>query len=362
MNADSREPESGKFDWSGLTLFLLSIAAVLLCGLIAWPFLAGITGAIVLAIVTQRPYRWLSARLRNPTLTAVVALVLVVLSIVVPMLFVVQSAAYHVLDTVRSVQSGAAGQQFRQFIGENPRIGSALRYAMDNVDVSQAFESSASSLTGKLASLLGQSIFALIQVVVMLFILFFLYRDKAQALRMVRSFLPLDKEESDYLLRKIQTAVQALVLGRFVVAGIQGLIAGITFACLGVPGAILLGGATLLTALVPAVGAFVVWLPVVIYLALLHHWIQAIILLAVGSLIISTIDNVLYPILVGSRLRLHTVPIFLSMLGGVWLFGVVGLVLGPIAFSVTASLILIWRERTKGEPLPSATRDGASEA
>jgi predicted PurR-regulated permease PerM len=85
-------------------------------------------------------------------------------------------------------------------------------------------------------------------------------------------------------------------------------------------------------------------------------------LLAVGSLVISTIDNVLYPILVGSRLRLHTVPIFISMLGGVWLFGVVGLVLGPIAFSVTASLILIWRGRTRGEPLPSATGDGAGEA
>lgn len=352
MDSDGLQPAQGKFDWSGLTFFLISICAVLLCLLILQPFLPGITWAIVLAIVTQRPHRWISARLRNPTLAATATLLMVALSIVVPVMFVVLSAGNHVLDAVRGIQTGAAQQGLQQFIGQHPRVAGVLQYTADNVDVSQAIEKSASSVAGKVATVLGKSIYAFTQVIVMLFILYFLYRDKGRALSFVRALLPLDDEETGYLLQKIQVAIQALVLGRFTVAGIQGLVAGIAYAFLGMGGATLLGVATMLVALVPAVGAFVIWLPVVIYLALTHHWIQAVILLGVGSLVISTLDNVLYPILVGSRLRLHTVPIFLSMLGGVVFFGVSGLILGPIAFSVTGSLILVWRKRTMGEPLP----------
>jgi predicted PurR-regulated permease PerM len=100
-----------------------------------------------------------------------------------------------------------------------------------------------------------------------------------------------------------------------------------------------------LFAIVPSFGAFVVWLPVAVYLAATHHWIQAAILAAVGSLIISTLDNFIYPVLVGTRLRLHTVAIFLSVLGGIWLFGVTGLILGPIVFTLAESLLTIWRRR-----------------
>ena len=89
--------------------------------------------------------------------------------------------------------------------------------------------------------------------------------------------------------------------------------------------------------MVPSFGAFVVWLPVAMYLAATHHWVQAAILVAVGSVIISTLDNFLYPVLIGTQLRLHTVQVFLSILGGIWLFGVSGMVLGPITRFVRLS-------------------------
>ncbi|HUX27900.1 MAG TPA: AI-2E family transporter [Terracidiphilus sp.] len=352
IDPDRPQPMQGTFDWSGLTLFLISICGALLCLVIVRPFLSGLTWAIVLALVTQRPYQWISSRLRNPTLAATATVILVALSIVVPTMFVVLSAGNHVLNAVRGIQSGATVQGFQQFIEQHERVAGILQYAMDNMDVGQAMEKSASVVTGRVAALLGKSIFAFTQIIVMLFILFFLYRDNRQAIRFARSLLPLDEKETDYLMRRIQAAVKALVLGRFAVAGIQGLLAGIAYAALGVGAATLLGVATMLFALVPAVGAFVIWLPVVVYLLIIHHWIQALILLGVGALIISTLDNVLYPILVGSRIQLHTVPIFLSMLGGVVFFGVTGLILGPVVFSVSGALILIWRQRTMGEPLP----------
>ncbi|HEU5408650.1 MAG TPA: AI-2E family transporter, partial [Nitrospira sp.] len=114
---------------------------------------------------------------------------------------------------------------------------------------------------------------------------------------------------------------------------------------LGISSAPFLGIVTMVFAMVPSFGAFVVWVPIAIYLAIMHHWIQAGILLAVGTLVISTLDNILYPVLVGTQLRLHTAPIFISIVGGIWLFGIGGLILGPIIFALTQVLLDIWRER-----------------
>ncbi len=357
MAPEGLQQGTGKFDWGGLTLFLVSLAAVVLCAVMVWPFLPAITGAIVLAVVTRRPFRWLAARLRRPTLAAALAVVLVMLSIVTPALFVAHGLGRRVLDTARALQNGSAEQKFSEFLDEHPRIAEVVQYGNEEAAPGETLAKSVRAAAGKLAAFLGRSIYAVVQIVTMLFVLFFLYRDEREATKLVRTLLPLDRGETEYLMARLRTALRALVLGRFAVAALQGVVAGITFACLRVHAATLLGMATMFFALVPAVGAYVVWLPVAIYLAALHFWIRAAILVVVGSLVISTLDNFLYPVLVGSRLRLHTVPIFLAMMGGVWFFGVCGLVLGPMVFNLTASLFQIWRCRARGEPL---SRDAAA--
>ncbi|HEX7727495.1 MAG TPA: AI-2E family transporter [Terracidiphilus sp.] len=341
------------FDWSGLTLFLITIAAVLFCFLIAWPFLPGITAAVVLAIVTQRPFRWLAARLGNRTLASSVALVLVVLSVVVPSVLLIASAGSSIIQAVRALQSGSATQALADLLANHPQLNTLWTRVLENIDSGQVVEKTAGIVAARLGAFLGESVTALVQLVVMLFILFFLYRDGDEAIRFAHSLLPLEPEENSFLLERIRTAITALVLGRFAVAAIQGVAAGITYALLGLSSAVVLGVATTLLALVPAVGAVSVWLPVVGYLALTHHWLEASLLFAIGALFISTLDNILYPLLVGNHLKLHAVPIFLAMLGGVLLFGVTGIVLGPVLFNATGSLVLILRHRAKGEPLPT---------
>lgn len=343
----------GSFDWSGLTLFLITIAAILLCMLVAWPFLPGITAAVVLAIVTDRPFRWLAVRLKNRTIAAVLALIAVVLSLVVPTALLMASAGSHILEAARSLQNGSAAQALANLLANHPQLQANWNRAMQSIDSGQIVEKGAGLLASRLATLLGESVTALVQVVVMLFILFFLYRDGKEAARFAHSLLPLEPEENAFLLERVRSAINALVLGRFAVAAIQGILAGITYALLGLSSALVLGVATTLLALVPAVGAVSVWMPVVVYLALTHHWIEAILLLAIGGLVISTLDNVLYPLLVGTSLKLHAVPIFLAMLGGVLVFGVTGIVIGPVLFNATGSLVLIWRKHLHGETLPA---------
>jgi predicted PurR-regulated permease PerM len=345
MDTQSRAASGNEFSWKNLTLFLLTLVVVLVCLWIVWPFLPALTGAVVLSIITQRPYRWMAMRLRRATLAAAISLVLVTLSIIAPITFLVQSVGSHVLAAIRTVQNGTAERGVQELLQHSPRLADALQYSQDNINLSQAAEKAANFAGAKLAALLSGSISALTQLVVMLFLLFFLYRDRDKAAAFLRRLLPLQAEETTYLLNGVANTIHATVLGRFVVAGVQGLVAGATFAILRVEGASLLGILTMIFAMVPSFGAFLVWMPVAIYLAITHHWIQALVVVAVGALLISTLDNFLYPILVGSRLKLHTVPIFLSLLGGIWLFGIAGLILGPVTFAVADALLTIWRGR-----------------
>jgi predicted PurR-regulated permease PerM len=353
MDPDVRHFVGSGSQRSGLTLYLLSICAVLICAFIAWPFLPAITGALVLAVVTRRPYRWLASRFQSRTLAAAAALVLVILSIVTPALLVAYGVGQQVLASARELQGGYVQHAMSAFLDRHPDLAGALRSVAQSIDTTDALQKTAGVIAAKLGLIATRLLRGVIQIIIMLFILFFLYRDEHEAIRMTRSLLPLDKNEADFLLLRAQRAIQALVLGRFVVAAIQGFVAEITFSQLGISGAVLLGVATMLFALVPAVGAYVIWMPVVIFLAVSHLWVKSMILLVIGTLIISTLDNILYPVLVGPRLKLHIVPIFLFMLGGVWLFGVTGLVLGPILLNISNSLLLILRSRTQGEPLPT---------
>lgn len=268
-------------------------------------------------------------------------------AIIVPAFFLVQSVGFHVLSAMRLVQSGAAEREIRHFLDNSPRISAELQYSMDNATVSQAFDRSAGFVAGQLGAALGGSFNALIQIVIMLFLLFFLYRDGETATTRLRAIVPLSDEETDDVFAHLVRTVRVTVLGRFTVAGIQGIVAGIAFACLRVPAPQVLGALTLLVAMMPPLGASVVWVSVVIYLAATQYWVQATILVLIGSLVISTLDNVLHPVLVGTRLRLHTVPIFLSIVGEIWLLGISGLILGPAAFALAHSFLGIWRKRLK---------------
>jgi len=180
----------------------------------------------------------------------------------------------------------------------------------------------------------------------MIFILFFAYRDRALAVTTLRRLLPLTEEETNQVLGTCSDTIYATASGRLVVSAVQGLLATLAFWFLGLQSAILWGMATVVAAMIPVFGALAVWAPIAIYLAFSGHWGKALILALWGGLVVSTIDNYLYPVLVGSRLQQHTVAILVSVLGGVALFGIPGIVLGPLLLSIAKTLLDIWTQRT----------------
>ena len=147
------------------------------------------------------------------------------------------------------------------------------------------------------------------------------------------------------LFGEVFDTVHATVYGTFAVAAVQGLLGGLMFWWLGLPEPLLWGVVMGLLAVVPVLGAFVIWIPAAIFLALEGSEVKAVLLTIWGLVVVGGIDNLLYPMLVGRRLKMHSIVAFVSIIGGLLVLGPSGLILGPVVFTVTRVLLEIWSGR-----------------
>jgi predicted PurR-regulated permease PerM len=334
--------------WKQIAFFLVTLGVLVLCGLLLQPFLIAIVGAIVIAVVTERPYLWLASRLHHRNGCATIALLLITLSIIVPVFFLAQDVGGQGTSLIVSLRSETTQQKISDYFVQHHVLAQRIQAITDSIDLQNTARTVAAFLGRKFASLIGTSIGAITQIVAMLFILFFLYRDRETAARFARSLLPLEDSEATLLLDRMRGTIYATALGRFAIAALQGLLGGLAYWILGVPNALLWAILTSVMAMIPAFGAVLVWAPIALYLGLSGHWIKAALLAIWGGGIVSLIDNFLYPALVGPQLRQHSVAVFLSILGGISLFGITGIVLGPLTFTTASTLLDIWRSRHGG--------------
>ncbi|WP_454685434.1 AI-2E family transporter [Ancylobacter moscoviensis] len=174
---------------------------------------------------------------------------------------------------------------------------------------------------------------------IMLYLLFFLFRDGGDLTRIIRDGSPLNPSHTNHILEKFVSVVKAAIQGSVIIAAIQGGIGGIAFWALGIEAALLWGVLMGAFSLLPAIGAALVWAPAAIYLLLSGAYLKGLILLAVGTLIISTIDNLLRPPLVGKGTRLPDYAVLISTIGGISLIGMNGFVVGPL---IAAMFIAVW--------------------
>jgi predicted PurR-regulated permease PerM len=343
------QPDRETTLWRQIALFLITLAVLVVAALLLKPFLLAIVGAIVIAVVSERPYQWLFARIARPNLCAALALVVIVISVIVPTFFLAQNVGGQIADVVAALRSEQTQQKIADYFSRHPTFAARVLAISNSIDLQNATKSSAAFFGAKVAGIIGSSIRIITQIVILLFILFFLYRDRALAGAFLRSLLPLEHDESTLLLERLRGTIYATALGRLAIAAVQGILGGLAYWTLGVPNAFLWGNLTAVMAMVPAFGAFLVWVPIALFLVFTGHWGKAALLAVWGGLIVSTIDNFLYPAFVGPQLRQHTVAVLLSILGGIALFGITGIILGPLCFTAASTLLEIWKARTAYE-------------
>jgi len=149
------------------------------------------------------------------------------------------------------------------------------------------------------------------------------------------------------LFDNVSDTVHATLYGTLVVAVVQGTLGGLMFWWLDLAAPLLWGIVMGLLAVVPVLGAFIIWIPAAIFLVLEGSGEKALLLALWGGIVVGGIDNLLYPMLVGRRLKMHTVIAFISIVGGLIVFGPSGLILGPVIFTITRLLLDIWSSQNR---------------
>jgi predicted PurR-regulated permease PerM len=331
-----------------LVLMAATAVALYICYRLVQPFLPALAWALALGVVGHPLHRWLARHIRRPNLAAAVAVILMAVAIVGPTLFVTQQLIQEAARGAKWLQSEGAAGRWQETLDRHPRLTSVFSWFVEQMEARRALEQLSTTLTSRLSSFVSGSAWIVAELLVTFFALFYFFRDRRPALRTLRFLVPLSEAETEEVLARIIDTIYAIIFGTLVVALVQGFLGGLMFWVLGLPAPLLWGTMMALLSVVPVLGAFIVWVPAAVFLALEGSWGKAILLTVWGAGVVSLIDNLLYPVLVGRRLRLHTLPVFIALVGGVLLFGSAGVILGPVTLAVTLALIEIWHRRTVG--------------
>lgn len=338
---------------------LLAVSAIVfyLCWLMIQPFVDVLLWAAVLAMVAYPLCRRLRARGNSEHVSALVTTVLVVFTILIPLTLVTAALVQQGASAADAFHDGARkllNPESRpvKFLSQYFDLGPVL----DRQALAQRLGGIGSAIAARTLGIVGGVIGGIVQVFFVLFTLYYLLRDSRRIIPAVRAVLPLTDQQVDLVFSRTRDVISASVNGVLVIAAIQGFLGMIAFLILGLPSALLWGVVMFLLSTIPMAGAAIIWVPAALYLAVTGHWIKAVFLTAWGAVVIGMIDNVLRPRLVGKRAQLHELVIFFSVIGGLQVFGVLGLFVGPVVAAIALALLDVFSELNASDTALATTR------
>jgi predicted PurR-regulated permease PerM len=329
----------------------LALGGIATCYLLVHPFVEVIAWAFALAVVTKPLEFRVRAAIKYPGLSSGITVLAVGAALLSAAAFVLYSLAATGAEQIERAQTPGAMWTSSEIIERFPTIGLALRWLQANADLEAEIQRRTAQLGQVLAGLLTGSLSTLLSVFLMLFVLFYFLRDSARILDSIYTAVPLKGGEQRALFYRVHDTVSAVIGGTLVVSAIQGILGGLMFWWFGLGAPVLWGSVMALLSMIPMLGAFVIWGPVAAYLALSGQWASSAILAAWGATAVGCIDNLLYPALVGNRLRFHPLLVFFAVIGGISFYGASGVILGPLTLSITDGILFLLRSELEERPL-----------
>jgi predicted PurR-regulated permease PerM len=324
---------------------LLFYGCVILLGYLLYqlfePFLRPLAWAAIFAAFFHARHKHLEARFGR-TAAASLSTGAVTVIIVVPFVLIVMSFIEEATQTLRSVDLAAGSSRGLERVQGAWGWLQRQRFGRDIPDLEVVLKMGASRIGGIVtegAGLLARSVaYVIVNVIIMLFALFFFFRDGDLIMSRLRRVLPFDPSFREGRIRETAELIKASISSGLIVALVQGAVGGVTFALLGLGAPVFWGVIMGFFSLLP-LGAWIVWMPVAIWLLLTGEIGRGIALLVIGAGGISLIDNFLRPILLAGRTEMNGLLVFISLLGGIAAFGLIGLVLGPVVMATAISFV-----------------------
>ncbi|MDR9828404.1 AI-2E family transporter [Vibrio sp. FNV 38] len=351
--------EKVKLTSSHRVLVVALLAAAFACYLLVEPYINSIVMAFIISLLMFPIHEWFENKLpKAPNIAALLSCIVLTFIIVIPLLFVfaaiVQQGSNFSQNAYQWVTHGGIQEMFN-----HPWVVKGLAFVnsylpFDNIDPQSIAEKAAqlastlgTNLVSLSAKILGDATNFLMAFFLMLFVLFFLLRDHDKLITVIRHILPFSRSQEDKLLEEIEQVSKSAVMGSFLTAIAQGFAGGIGMWLAGFPG-LFWGTMMGFASFIPVVGTALIWIPATAYLFLIGDTPWAIFLMVWSIVIVGSIDNILRPLLMQGSAGMNTLMIFFSLLGGIHLFGLIGLIYGPLIFAITITLFNLYEEEFKG--------------
>lgn len=337
------DPTTGARRFRKAFLLALALGISVLFFVVIRRFLLTVLLAAVFAGLAYPFHRWLLGRMGR-RMAATTTLVILLAGVGFPV------AGFLTLVATEAAQISQGVEAWFQVEGRMDRIGALLgripfgERFLPEADriverVREAGGGTGTFLMGRLAAATRGTLSFFLQLLVLLYTLFFFLMDGPKILARILQYIPLESRQKEELLERFVSVTRATLRGSLLIGLVQGTVAGVAFWVAGVPGPAFWGAVMVVLSIVPVVGAVIVWVPAGIYLIVGGQVVAGVALLAWCGVVVGSIDNVLRPRLIGRDARMSDLLILLSTLGGIMLFGAVGFIVGPI---VAALFVTVW--------------------
>lgn len=324
-------------------LFLAPFAASL--------FLAGVL-AVTLFPVTERVVAGLR---KNRTLAALAMTLGTVVLVLVPLLILLSMLVSEAAEFYgRAEQIGEQVREERQALmgwlrNTAERLEGRFPF-LANLDLSAVPVTASKRIAGWVAqeggALATGAAATLLSATMMLVALFFFFRDGDRITALVRELIPMRPLYKDRILRRLYDTLQVVVQSSLAIAVLQGIVAGVGYAFLGgLSVSVFLAFLTGVASLVPVVGSALIWVPTAVFVLLTAEAWRGIALLLWGALAVGSVDNIVRPLMIGGRVQIPTVLLLFAILGGVQVYGMLGIIVAPVVVAILIGFVEIYRER-----------------
>ncbi|MGO2507697.1 MAG: AI-2E family transporter [Vibrio hibernica] len=347
-----------KLDSTHWVLIIALLFSAYACYLLISPYMNSIVMAFIISLLIYPLHQKIELRWPNfPNSIAFISCLFLTFVIVIPLLAIFTAIIQQGANFSQTVYDWASVGGIQELLS-HPYISKLLHIAnqylpFDNLDPKQIAQKAAhfisqfgTVLVSVSAKILGDATGFLANFFLMLFVLFFLLRDREKLVNSIHHILPLSRSQEDRLLNEIEQVSKSAVLGSFLTAIAQAIVGGFALWLVGLPGLFwgtMIGAASF----IPVVGTALIWVPAAAYLFLTGDIGWGIFLVVWGVVVIGSIDNIIRPLLMQGSSGMDTLLIFFSLLGGIQLFGLIGLIYGPLIFAITMVLFKMYEEEFK---------------
>lgn len=322
-------------------------AVVAILGIaIALPFMTYIVLAGILTYTLFPIYSFLNQRTRRPGFSAGLCIALALLVMILPTVYLVSELVAQVSGAYNTLQTDSLSQ-----LGDYLNSLTNGRFDFQEI-LGSALDQVRQTIVGLAPNILGSISEFLLGLFIMFFVMFYGFREGQGFITYLKALIPLEGSLKDSLFHEMRTVTQAVLYGQVLTAVVQGGLGGIGLLIFGVPNALFWGAIMMITAFLPVLGTPLIWVPAAVGLILDGKATRGILLLVYGATVVMNIDNFLRPKLVGGRTKVHPVLILIGLLGGLRVFGFIGMLVGPLILAILVALIKFYEQNYMRRPRP----------